>query len=238
MSSISFIGIDGGPRTKLAEKGIDNQFNDFVRVHGLRHAEYVSFSSPWIPRPAMIGTVSENQAAAFVQRAHLAISLAVENARKDNISVNWNVIKGDNVSSEQAAAMEQMKQQFGQSGLSIRLAPTPHIVGLTITADDDDDSWNERSAALLWKGMLFGQKLHQAIIEAHGFAEGRVWLSESQSSCLLSIASGMNVKDIAETFSLNESTVLRHLDKAQKKLQAHNHAHAVAKAIVLGLIAA
>jgi DNA-binding CsgD family transcriptional regulator len=62
-------------------------------------------------------------------------------------------------------------------------------------------------------------------------------LTERERECLTWVATGKTAAQVAATLSLSEATIIYHLSKARRKLDAANSRHAVSKAISLKLIA-
>jgi DNA-binding CsgD family transcriptional regulator len=62
-------------------------------------------------------------------------------------------------------------------------------------------------------------------------------LTERERECLIWVAMGKTASQVAATLSLSEATIIYHLSKARRKLNATNSHHAVSKAISLKLIA-
>jgi DNA-binding CsgD family transcriptional regulator len=62
-------------------------------------------------------------------------------------------------------------------------------------------------------------------------------LTERERECLTWVATGKTAAQVAATLSLSEATIIYHLSKARRKLDAANSRHAVSKAISLNLIA-
>jgi len=62
-------------------------------------------------------------------------------------------------------------------------------------------------------------------------------LTERERECLTWVATGRTAAQVAATLALSEATIIYHLSKARRKLEAANSRHAVSKAISLKLIA-
>jgi DNA-binding CsgD family transcriptional regulator len=62
-------------------------------------------------------------------------------------------------------------------------------------------------------------------------------LTERERECLTWVATGKTAAQVAATLSLSEATIIYHLSKARRKLDAANSRHAISKAISLKLIA-
>lgn len=211
---------------------ISGMFRDFIVANRLKSAEFVAVGCPLLRRDIVVGmTLAEVYAPVFTDAPPL-----VERARETNVSVMWNDIAG--LSERETAEMDDIRRKYGSCGMSVKLAPKPYVNNLSVGSDEPDEEWRARSAETLWNSQVFGQAVQSLMFRIHKVKEPKVWLSSLQTSCLTLIASGVSVKTTASVFSLSEKRVLEHLDNAQRKLNAHSHTHAVAKAIALGLIAA
>ena len=62
-------------------------------------------------------------------------------------------------------------------------------------------------------------------------------LTVRERECLTWVATGRTAAQVAATLALSEATIIYHLSKARRKLDATNSRHAVSKAISLKLIA-
>lgn len=235
---ISLVGINEEIlRNEIGGGELEAMFFRFVKELRVSHAQYVCFGTPWLPQPVLIGTAPQDFVETYLKRAQQGdVSPLVERTRSEEISVMWSDIT--DMTPQEEETMDELRRRFGRNGISIRLAPKPYAVGISISSDEPDEEWKARSSEILWNGLLFGQKVHEIVLSINKASEPKVWLSENQIACLAAIASGMDVKTTADMCKLKEKSVLRHLDAAQKKLDAHNHTHAVAKAILLGLIPA
>lgn len=83
--------------------------------------------------------------------------------------------------------------------------------------------------------------LHQRISELLDAPEeaneaARIQLSPREVECLLWSSSGKTANETSDILHISETTVIYHLENAKKKLGVRTKAHAVAKALNLGLI--
>lgn len=84
---------------------------------------------------------------------------------------------------------------------------------------------------------LFGVYFHEAALSLlRSGGEQRPHLTPREIDCLQWAASGKTSSEIGHIMSIAESTVVAHLTAAQRKLNASNRTHAVAKAIFLKYI--
>lgn len=233
---MSLLGLGPAVREVLEREGLPEMFREFVSVNGLRHAQYISTRSPWFQVPVSVGTAPQKRMEELLFVFCNDIGPLVDKGTTDAIYVNWKDL--GKLSESQALAFEAIMKEFGRTGMTIRIVPKPHSVGLSFTTDLVGEAWKERAADILWKGLLFGQKVHSMVLAAAGKHARRIELSENQAMCLTLLAQGMSIHDIGESLGMPDNKVMRHLDNARRKLEAHNQTQAIAKAIVLGLMAA
>lgn len=79
-------------------------------------------------------------------------------------------------------------------------------------------------------------RLFHALAQTPAIAPGSVRLSLRERECLLWSATGLRNKEIAFRLSISEKTVEHHMASAMTKLHAMNRTHAVARALIFGLI--
>jgi len=61
-------------------------------------------------------------------------------------------------------------------------------------------------------------------------------LSDRQVECLTLISRGLNLEEASRTMSVSERTAKRHLEGARSRLGARSNAHAVMRAVSLGIL--
>lgn len=209
-----------------------DMFREFTTDNGFKSAEFVAVDCPLMRRDTVIGL------AAFGTDDLIRTDAPVITSRAKDSNVSFVWADMTDLTDDEKAVAARLRDKYGSSGMSVRLAPKPYVSYLSVGADEPDEAWRERSVETLWKCQVFGRAVQKLLFRLHDVQEPKVWLSDLQTSCLSLIATGLSVKTTATVFSLSERRVLEHLDNAQKRLNAHSHSHAVAKAIALGLIAA
>lgn len=231
-AAISCFGFAPNMPTEDVRRELTGMFREFLNENRLTSAEFVSIDCPLLRRDIVVGLTDKDRTITLRTDAPFLI----ETMRETNVSVMWPDI--ENLSEEHQADREALFRKYGQRAMSVRLAPKPYVSNLSVGSDEPKCEWRARSAETLWKCQVFGVAVQKLMFRLHKVKEPKVWLSDLQTSCLSLIATGLSVKTTATVFSLTERRVLEHLDNAQKRLNAHSHSHAVAKAIALGLIAA
>jgi len=136
----------------------------------------------------------------------------------------------------QVRVLNEARQHGVVSGLTFPLN-RPGCVGASCSVIPKDGEWRPSALTALWsvvwvvygRGLLLSQ-----MAKADADADGR--LSPRERDCLRMQARGSKVDEIGESLGITETTVRRHLDRAQERLSARTRAHAVALALRQGQI--
>jgi len=130
--------------------------------------------------------------------------------------------------------------QAGGHGLSFPLrGPTEgHWAVFIATSDESHVEWHCRRQELKKELAIVANYVHQRAFELHGRAAPTDpdVITRREIEALEWIAEGRSLEETAVAMRIPGIAVRAHLDSARHKLQAINHAHAVAKAIRRGLI--
>jgi len=110
------------------------------------------------------------------------------------------------------------------------------VVAVTCSEPDEefDRIWRARRFELHLAALYFHIAARKFIIDLDNHPPCR--LSPRESECLLWTARGKTVWEISQLLSISEHTALSHLRNAMTKLGTYSKIHAVAKAILIGLI--
>ncbi|TGN75043.1 LuxR family transcriptional regulator [Bradyrhizobium yuanmingense] len=135
--------------------------------------------------------------------------------------------------------LEEARQAGLKHGISVPLfgpAGRLSMVSFASCFDDADPEGHVvRLKALAWH-------FHIAFAEiakpSNSACDSKVSLSEREKDCLRWVAKGKSSWEIGKILNISENTVNFHLKNAIRKLGTTNRAHAIAKAIRLGLISA
>jgi DNA-binding CsgD family transcriptional regulator len=109
---------------------------------------------------------------------------------------------------------------------------------LSITSNESEAAWERRAPSCMRDFQVLAFHVHQTILRAERVVYDAVALSPRERECLKWVARGKTVSETAIILALSDRTVRFHLDLARHKLNATNVAHAVAKALIMGLILA
>lgn len=146
----------------------------------------------------------------------------------------WNELQ--DLSDSEAKFMAQARQMLGAHGVTIALGTRPWVGAISLSSDCSAEEWAKNLPRVLWRLSTIGQKLHSITLSIDKNKRDEGKLSEKQRQYLALLASGCSIDTISKLASTNKTTVQRHLDHCQSRLQAANLAQAVAKAVSLGEI--
>lgn len=133
----------------------------------------------------------------------------------------------------------QQASEFGLvNGVSIPLKSPSGEVAVFSLATSNAERVEERLLEVLPYGQLFSSRvfevharLNQSVNDAKSFK-----LTAREIECLFWACEGKTTWEISKIIDVTERTIVFHLTSATKKLGAVNRQHAVAKAIICGLI--
>ncbi|WP_414897901.1 autoinducer binding domain-containing protein [Rhodovulum sp. YEN HP10] len=133
----------------------------------------------------------------------------------------------------------QLCSDFGVNfGLTLPLAGASPLnrsgAGLCFAADTSGEAADILAAS--GDSICATTRLFHALAQTPAIAPGSVPLSLRERECLLWSATGLRNKEIAFRLSISEKTVEHHMASAMTKMHAMNRTHAVARALIFGLI--
>lgn len=135
--------------------------------------------------------------------------------------------------------LEEARMYGLVDGIAVPLPSDPMAPGMLCLARDNEISEFEFEQ-LAPAAQLFGMYFHEAALSLLRTEEERhlqpPHLTSREIGCLQWAADGKTSSEIGEIMKIAESTVVAHLTTAQRKLNASNRTHAVAKAIFLKCI--
>jgi len=206
--------------------------------YGLAHAHYRAECFLGMEQPIMVTTMPEQWLERYAQRGYHLWDPVLEAIRKDRAPVEWKVPEeGTDIGS----LLLKDARQFGMgAGASIPLftGSGPGQARIVIVARGDDHEWEDRKALVVRDILLLGQHLHGAVMRSRSGAKVAAALSDRQKECLRLLASGLNLTEASISMEITERTAKRYLDEARSRLNAKTTAHAVSRAICLGILQA
>lgn len=129
---------------------------------------------------------------------------------------------------------------FGiRNGLTVPIhGPNGEFATLSIASDasqkEVDDLWLHKGHLFHLIGLYYHAALWDNIVDPE--TEALTTLAPREAEILTWTARGKTAWEISEILGISERTVITHLNRAYEKLDTYGKAHAVAKALVQGLI--
>ncbi len=205
------------------------------------------------PAPSAIETTANNLAQAhafFSYPTEYAGAYMVEElidhdpfarfcATAEGGAMGWHDPRAAQYATERSRDVLSLAADFGlQYGISVPLrdgsgASVGGIgVALDLTSEREaDDALRAHGRDIELAAMLFHARFHNELSP-----QDVISLSSREIECLKWASVGLLTKEIAFRLSLSDKTVEFHLRNATKRLNARNRTHAVARALVYGLI--
>lgn len=184
------------------------------------------------------GTYSPEWAVHYVQQGYMRIDPVVSGCFQRFHPVDWKQL--DWAGKVQRNFLDEaIDAGVGTQGTSVPIrGPNGQFAIFTTTADDSSESWDvfnrERMRDLILIAHFFNQK---ALEIRQGTDEASLLrLSPREIDALTMLAIGYSRAQAADKLSISEHTLRVYIESARSKLGAANTTHAVAKALILGLI--
>ena len=158
-------------------------------------------------------------------------------------TTNFTPLTWDRVQREpgsEAASMMNMAEDFGlRAGVSMPVhSPFGELGILSFAIDQGTRDAQQTALAAVPHVQLLSAYLHEAVrrVERLAVSAPEAELTMRELECLRWVADGKSSWAIGQIMSLSERTVNFHIERAMGKLNVCNRQHAVAKAIVSGLL--
>jgi DNA-binding CsgD family transcriptional regulator len=213
-----------------------------VRTYGLANAAYLGHTIPGRgpDEPIVWATYQESWINHYIEKKYVKIDPVVAIDKTSVLPVDW---KTHDKSSSVIRRFFGEAAEFGvgRNGLTIPVrGPRGDRSIFAVTSNETTVDWEKTKRALMRDLVLVAQYVHQqAMTEAGVYKplDTEIKLAPREAECLRWAAAGKTVQDIATILSISERVTRGYLDTARHKLNALNVAHAVGRAVSLGLIA-
>jgi DNA-binding CsgD family transcriptional regulator len=210
-----------------------------LRSYGLTNAAYVAHMVPGrLPSDRIVWTTYSDEPLLHrdgVSRSNIDPFLAIEKTSLLPIDLAPCPNMREHVRSLFGEAAE-----VGKQALIVPVhGPRGDRSFLIITSNEDDADWEATKRRLMPDLVLVVQYIHhKAMVEAglYNSRGSNVKLTPREVECLQWAAAGKTARDIATILSISQRVTRGHLDEARHKLNASNVAHAVGRAVSLGLV--
>ena len=213
-----------------------------VRTHGLANAAYLGHTIPGRgPNdPIVWATYQESWITHYIENNYVRIDPVIAIDKTSVLPVDWTTLdRSSNVLRKFFGEANEFG--VGRNGLTIPVRGSRGDRSIfVVTSNETPVEWEKTKRALMRDLVLVAQFVHQqAMTEAGVYKplDSEVKLAPREAECLRWAAAGKTVQDIATILSISERVTRGYLDTARHKLNALNVAHAVGRAVSLGLIA-
>ncbi|MBL3576713.1 LuxR family transcriptional regulator [Rhodovulum sp. BSW8] len=220
-------------------------FNDHLRAHGVSHALYAQLPSVRVRSISreMIyhATYPEGFTRRYASEGMIDHDPRAHYCESDaEAPLYWNR-PGDTLAADpEARDVLGLCEDFGLAfGMTLPLKGRSRLnrSGMGLAFDARTLAQAEEILAASEGAILSAAALFHALAQTPDIAADMIRLSLRERECLLWSAAGLRNKEIAFRLSIAEKTVEHHMASAMTKLHAVNRTHAVARALILGLIA-
>lgn len=217
-------------------EGLQGFVEDLRNVYDIEHLVYHSVNAKGGQYAAL--TYEQSWVDRYLEADYARIDPVVQGAYRRFHPVDWKALDWSAKGSRDFLG-EAVANGIGNQGFSIPIrGPSGQFALFSANQKGNDDVWAnytaERSADLI----LIAHYLNEKALEIEGATErGPVRaLSPREKDTLTLLAVGNNRAAIAEQLKISENTLRVYIESARFKLGASNTTHAVALALIHGLI--
>lgn len=184
------------------------------------------------------GTYEPEWAVHYVQQGYLRVDPVIIGSFQRFHPVDWNSL--DWTGKPQRKFLHEAHDAgVGTQGTTVPIrGPNGQFALFTATAEESDRCWelftNDNMRDLILVAHFFNQKALE--IRQGTDAASVLRLSPREIDALSMLATGYSRAQAAEKLSISEHTLRVYIESARSKLGAANTTHAVAKALLLGLV--
>ncbi len=210
--------------------------------HGLGRHTYFTVRSPLVAvgkRP-IVTNFPEQWVRRYIECDYDPIDPIIEVATHRLTPFSWtSVVKERRLTRRQARFMDEARECGLKEGITVPIYGLNGDMAVLSAVSGDDrievERYIEANRALLHMAALYA---HEAVCRISGPAEGEAAhkLHPRELECLLWAAKGKTSWEIGQILKISEGTVNQYFNSAARKLAVNNRLHAVAKAIMLGII--
>ena len=184
------------------------------------------------------GTYAPEWAVHYVQQGYIRVDPVVSGCFQRFHPVDWKQLDWSG-KQQRKFLDEAVDAGVGTQGTSVPIrGPNGQFALFTATTEDTDDNWRtfnrERLRDLILIAHFFNQKALE--IRQGSDAASVLRLSPREIDALTMLAIGYSRAQAADRLAISEHTLRVYIESARSKLGAANTTHAVAKALLLGLI--
>jgi len=211
--------------------------------YGFEHFAYVARIPVSLAKPHMcyVSGFPEEWRDRYLGLGYLQIDPVVNHCLKHVTPLVWDTLKPPEKEDKPVRKFMGEAGEFGlKSGISLPMHGGLGETALfSLTSNERPEQAQSRIRAALPYVYLISAYLHEAmrrVIVSEQIDLDKAELTEREKECLLWAAEGKTSWETAQILQISERTVIFHLQNAARKLKVVNRQHAIARAVVLGLI--
>lgn len=183
----------------------------------------MTYDAPWIRR--------------YIEEDYARIDPVVKGTYQRFHPVDWKQLDWSG-KAQRAFLGEALDTGVGNQGISVPIrGPNGQFALFSVNGTDTDEAWEtyrkEKLKTLILTAHFINQRALELESDAHPPAKA---LSPREADALTLLANGMNRSQASEKLGISEHTLRVYIESARFKLGAANATHAVARAMVRGLI--
>ncbi|MEM9229038.1 MAG: LuxR family transcriptional regulator [Pseudomonadota bacterium] len=174
----------------------------------------------------------------YINQQYFRVDPVVTEALRSSSPINWNQLDWS-PSAARTLLGEASDNGVGNQGYSIPIRGVGGQMALfSVTSFDSEAAWDRFGDEHLRNLILVGHYIHQhtSKIMGNDRLEDEAHLSPRERDVLMLLSHGSSRAEAAEKLRISQHTLRDYLDAAREKLGAQNTTHAVATAMVRGLL--
>ena len=233
----SLPAIEGALTGLLAQHGFDHYVHYAVRSHLVdvgRRPIVTNFPLSWRDR--------------YADRRYVVVDPIVRASYQRLTPFTWSgELRSQRLSRAQRAVMGEAAEHGIRGGLTVPIfGPTGRLSILSVVSNEHEkelDAYMARHRLVLHMAALYAYDAIERLAAASDTeasalpdAEPAVKLYPRERECLLWACKGKKSWEIGQILGISDGTVDQYLKSAARKLRVYGRQHAVARAIVLGII--
>jgi len=213
------------------------------KLFGFDHFAYVARIPVSLAKPYMcyVSGFPEEWRDRYLGLGYLQIDPVVNHCLKHVTPLPWDSLRPPEKGDKPVRQFMGEAGEFGlKSGVSL---PMHGGIGetalLSLTSNESPEKSQSRIREALPFLFLISAYVHEAmrrVIANEQLDLSKADLTDREKECLLWAAEGKTSWETAQILNISERTVIFHLQNAAKKLNVVNRQHAIARAVVMGLI--
>jgi len=221
---------------------IERSFESTLRTIGVEHYLYLYLHVPFTHSepPAVVSNLSEKWIQRYIGDGLYLYDPVLQVALRDVVPLDWSDLqRRHNLSASELQVLEESERHGYAGGLAVPVmgpGPCRAILNLPRTngsAHQKVSGAQMNSCHLL--ALHFHSRVRPLLSKGDDSTED-FKITRRELECVLWAARGKTSWETAVILNISEATVNFHLTNAMKKLRVFSRAHAIAKAVGLGLI--